>query len=81
MHRIKTILGFKSAQYKKVILLHMKSGRTLRVPCDDCDISYIGDKVSKVSFTGAMNATILWASCDQIEAITAANFSRFTRYI
>ena len=81
MKRIKQLLGFKGHTFATVIVFHMKSGNTLKIPCDEFTFSQSSGAVQSYKFIGQMNGALMTCSLSEIEAISQISYNRFINYL
>jgi hypothetical protein len=78
--KIKRVLGFKEFSYKTVVVLHLKSGTKLKIPCDGFTYKTSGNELVSYNFTGLMVGALLTVMMSEVAAITQEEYSRFKRY-
>lgn len=78
---IKRLLGFKNFRYNTVVVFHMKSGSTLRVPCDNFTFEHNDNGLVSYKLTGGMTGALLYVNLREVESLTQETYNRFTNYL
>jgi hypothetical protein len=71
---------FSKEKYKIVAVIHMKSGKKYKVPCDVLNFKSTDGVLTSYSFEGAMYKAFRFMNMNEVEFIACESYSRFGRY-